>query len=161
MDKMPGLPKLNGVVIYYGDKKEMETVYKRLKDLKLPEVEVKKSWDTQQNTLYPWTIAFIRKDDKNPDKLDDYLTGNKIDLGAIGHICVGEPGILEFFLMLPLDGKYEPGIARIAAGECPIGGKTPMACQFCPVGHMMECHHPLSCDQAKCSHLSKYDMEEY
>lgn len=156
MDMIPGLPQLNGVVIYYGDKKEMEIVYKRLKDLKLPEVEVKKSWNPQPNILYPWTIAFIRKDEKNPDKLDNYLTENKIDLGGIGHIQVGEPRILEFFRMLPLDGKYEPGMARIAARECPLNATSPMACTFCMVGHMMECHHPMNCEQANCSHLSRY-----
>ncbi len=128
---IPGLPKLNGAVIYYGDKKEMETVYKHLKDLKLPEVEVKKSLDPEQDTLYPWVIAFIRKDEKNPDELDKYLTENKIDLGKLRHISVGEPGILDFFTMLPLDGRFEPGIARIAAGECPLNAKSAMACTFC------------------------------
>lgn len=152
---IPGLQKLNGVVIYYKDKKEMETVYKHLKDLNIPDVEVKKSWDSEQGTLYPWVIAFIRKDEKNPDKLDDYLTENKIDLGAIGHICAGEPGILEFFRMLPLDGKFEPGIARIVAGECPLKAKSAMACTFCQVGHMLECHYSLTCEQAQCSHYQR------
>lgn len=150
-----GLPKLNGVVIYYKDKKEMETVYIRLKDLKLPEVEVKKSWDQEQGTLYPWVIAFIRKDEKNQDKLDAYLTENKIDLGAIGHICAGEPGILEFFRMLPIDGKFTPGIAKIAARECPVNAKSAMACTCCPFGHMLECHYSLTCEQAECSHYQR------
>lgn len=155
---IPGLPKLNGVVIHYGDKKDMETVYKRLIDLELPEVEIKKSWNPQQ-VIYPWVIAFIRKDEENPEKLDNYLTDNKTDLGKFGHIQAGETGILEFFMMLPLDGKYEPGIARIAAGECPMNGKSAMACTFCMVGHMMECHAPMTCSQAKCSHLEKYDED--
>jgi len=156
---MQRLPKLNGVVIYYGGKKDMETVYRRLKDLKLPEVEIKKSWDPQQNTLYPWAIAFIRKDEKNPEELDKYLTENKIDLGKLTHIQFGERGMIEFFMMLPLDGKYEPGIARIAAGECPLNAKSAMACTFCMVGHMLECHWKMTCSQAKCSHLAKYDKD--
>ncbi|MDD5010462.1 MAG: hypothetical protein PHC68_18940 [Syntrophorhabdaceae bacterium] len=150
-----GLPKLNGVVIYYKDKNEMETVYKRLKDLNLPEVEVKKSWDSEQGTLYPWVIAFIRKDEKNSDKLDEYLTENKIDIGKLGHICTGEPGILDFFGMLPLDGKFPSGLAKIAAGECPINAKSAMACTFCHFGHLLECHHPMTCEQAQCSHCQR------
>lgn len=77
------------------------------------------------------------------------------------HIQAGERGILDFFTMLPLDNKFEPGIARIAAGECPLNAKSAMACTFCPVGHMLECHHPMTCSQAKCSHLAKYDEEGY
>ncbi len=159
MIMMPGLPQLNGFLICYMDKKEMETVYKRLKDLKLPEVLVKKSWNPIQNLPYPWTIALICKDKKKVDEVDDYLVANKIDLGGRKEMYVGEPRILEFFRMLPLDGKYEPGIARIAAGECPLNAQSAMSCQFCPVGHMLECHAPMTCSQAKCSHLAKYDED--
>ena len=28
---------------------------------------------------------------------------------------------------------------------------------FCQTGHMLECHYPLTCDEARCSHLAKYD----
>lgn len=31
-----------------------------------------------------------------------------------------------------------------------------MAAFFCPTGHMLECHYPQTCAQAKCSHLAKY-----
>jgi hypothetical protein len=31
-----------------------------------------------------------------------------------------------------------------------------MAAMFCPHGHMLECHFPLDCNQAQCSHLSRY-----
>lgn len=159
MITIPGLPKLSGIVIYYGDKKEMETVYKRLKDLKLPEVVVKKSWDQEKDTICPWVIAFIRMDKKNPDELDKYLTENKIDLGKLTHIQVGERGIHAFFTMLPLDNKFEPGIARIAAGECPLNAKSAISCQFCHYGHMLECHWNLTCSQANCSHLVNCDED--
>lgn len=159
MITIPGLPKLSGAVIYYGDKKEMETVYKRLKDLKLPEVEIKKSWDQEPDGMCPWVIAFIRKDEKNPDELDKYLTENNIDLGKLTHIQVGERGILEFFTMLPLDGKFEPGMAKIAAGECPLNAKSAMACTFCMKGHMLSCHWPMNCEESKCDHYQR--DEEY
>jgi hypothetical protein len=43
------------------------------------------------------------------------------------------------------------GITKIANGSCPLGGTSPMACMFCPFGHMTHCHHPLTCEEAKCS----------
>lgn len=99
---MPGLPQLNGFVICYMDKKEMDTVYKRLNDLELPEVQVKKSWNPIQNIPYPWVIALICKDKKKTDEIDNYLAdNNKIDLGKNKEICVGEPRILEFFNAAP------------------------------------------------------------
>lgn len=33
---------------------------------------------------------------------------------------------------------------------------NPMAAMFCPYGHMMECHYPMNCEQAQCSHLTRY-----
>lgn len=150
-------PQLNGFVICYMEKKEMETVYKRLKDLKLPEVAVKKSMHTV-DAPYPWVIALICKDKKKTDELDDYLGDNKIELGKNKEIYVGEPRIQEFlFRMLPLDGKFEPGIARIAAGECPLNAKSAMACTFCMKGHMLSCHWPMTCGESKCDH---YQREE-
>jgi len=35
-----------------------------------------------------------------------------------------------------------------------------MACTFCMVGHILECHAFMTCEQAKCLHLSKYEEEE-
>lgn len=40
---------------------------------------------------------------------------------------------------------------------CLCRDKGPMAMMFCQFGHMTECHFPLNCSQAACSHLSKYD----
>lgn len=28
---------------------------------------------------------------------------------------------------------------------------------LCPTGHMLECHHPLTCEAAACNHLLRYD----
>lgn len=28
----------------------------------------------------------------------------------------------------------------------------------CPTGHMLECHYPLSCDEAGCDHLARYGV---
>jgi len=33
---------------------------------------------------------------------------------------------------------------------------TPMQAMFCPYGHMLECHRPLTCEEAECSHLARY-----
>ena len=37
------------------------------------------------------------------------------------------------------------------------GGLAPMLCN---TGHMLECHHPLTCDQAACNHLQRYTSME-
>ncbi len=147
---------LTGILLCYQTKTEMETAYKHLKDLKLPEADVKKSWNPV-GVPYPWAVAVICKDNKRLDEIDNLLVEKDFNLSGADSYG-GELRILEFLRMLPLDGKCEPGIARIAAGECPLKANSPMACQFCPVGHMLECHAPLTCDQAKCSHLSKYDI---
>lgn len=34
---------------------------------------------------------------------------------------------------------------------------NPMAATFCPYGHMTECHYPLDCGQASCSHVTRYE----
>jgi hypothetical protein len=36
---------------------------------------------------------------------------------------------------------------------------NPMVAFFCQTGHMLECHYPLNCEDAMCSHLAKYDMD--
>lgn len=46
--------------------------------------------------------------------------------------------------------------------ECPMNDNErvpPMRCMFCPYGHMIECHHPFTCDEAECSHYSEDDYE--
>jgi len=52
------------------------------------------------------------------------------------------------------------GITKIANGECLTGATNPMACTFCPYGHMLECHYPLSCEEAKCSHYQEMEAGE-
>ena len=50
---------------------------------------------------------------------------------------------------------YPPGIELLQAGECPMGQSHPMACWFCQVGHATECHHPMDCETANCSHYQQ------
>ncbi|MBA7710902.1 hypothetical protein ES703_119850 [subsurface metagenome] len=50
------------------------------------------------------------------------------------------------------------GIVKSSAGQCPIGNTNPMACMFCQYGHMTECHHPSTCEEANCSHY-QVEME--
>jgi hypothetical protein len=38
---------------------------------------------------------------------------------------------------------------------------TPMACMFCPYGHMTECHFPYYCEDANCSHYRQACEDEF
>lgn len=38
--------------------------------------------------------------------------------------------------------------------RCHAAGSPGM---FCPTGHMLECHYPLTCEAAGCGHLQRYD----
>jgi hypothetical protein len=55
------------------------------------------------------------------------------------------------------------GIYRVEHGTCPRGCNNAMACQFCPTGHMTDCHYPYSCKEANCGHyqtqLAKEEVE--
>ena len=51
--------------------------------------------------------------------------------------------------------QIEPGIKKVLEGRCPRGATSPLACWFCPFGHATECHFPLTCEEAKCSHYQK------
>jgi len=44
--------------------------------------------------------------------------------------------------------------------SCPIGAVSPMACMFCPYGHMLECHHPYTCEEAECNHYVEENWED-
>lgn len=140
---------MTGMLFCYRTKKEMDEVYKRLTDLNI--VTVMKAFN-QSKPPYPWTVAVICKNREQLEFVDTKLCD--IDLG--GADCyAGEERIQEFFRMLLITGKYEPGIVRIEAGECPLHAKSAMACQLCSVGHMLECHHPMTCEEAKCSHFER------
>jgi len=47
--------------------------------------------------------------------------------------------------------RYPSGVDLINAGKCPRKATSPMACMFCPTGHMLECHYPYDCHAAECN----------
>lgn len=54
------------------------------------------------------------------------------------------------------------GSTKTMRGNCPLGGTNPMACMLCSFGHMTECHYPLTCQEAECSHYrQEMEAEEY
>ncbi len=55
--------------------------------------------------------------------------------------------------------EYPTGIELIEQGRCPKGCTKTIACVFCMGGHSLECHYPLSCEEAQCRHLAKYGSE--
>ena len=50
---------------------------------------------------------------------------------------------------------YPYGYVLIAEGKCPIAAQNPLCCMVCRFGHMTECHHPLDCRAANCSHYQR------
>ncbi|MFQ6076935.1 MAG: hypothetical protein ACE5Z5_12545 [Candidatus Bathyarchaeia archaeon] len=64
-------------------------------------------------------------------------------------------------MKLPPEMRYQTGVWKTTHGECPRGGFTPMACMFCPYGHMLECHYPMTCEEAQCDHYLQEMEEEY
>jgi hypothetical protein len=57
---------------------------------------------------------------------------------------------------------FPTGIGRIERGECPCGAASPVGCTFCHYGHMLECHHPYTCEEAECSHYQReMEVENY
>lgn len=53
--------------------------------------------------------------------------------------------------------NYPMGINLVEQDKCPKGARNPMACFYCTQGHMLECHYPLDCSEAECSHLVSYE----
>lgn len=53
------------------------------------------------------------------------------------------------------------GIGKLDRGECPLGYAYGLACMFCPYGHILECHYPLTCSEAKCSHYFTDCMSDH
>ncbi len=47
---------------------------------------------------------------------------------------------------------HPTGIGRIDRGQCPRGAVSPLVCILCEFGHMLDCHYPLTCQEAECSH---------
>jgi len=52
--------------------------------------------------------------------------------------------------------SYQEGIKLIDLGLCPTHYNN---CMFCEFGHLTECHHPMNCEEAQCSHYQD-DMNE-
>ncbi len=59
---------------------------------------------------------------------------------------------------LEKNSRFPTGIGRIERGECPCEATSPITCTFCAFGHMLECHHPFTCEEAECSHYQQ-EME--
>lgn len=160
------ISELTGIVICYAKRAEMDKVHSLLKDLKQKDPEFNsvglgRAFNPEEGVPYPWTLALILIDGSKFAWLDDYLTDNHLDLGENKELYAGQPRIQDFLRMLSLEGKYEPGMVKIKTGTCPINGLNPVACFFCRYGHLLECHYPLDCEKAQCSHWQKYDMEGY
>lgn len=53
------------------------------------------------------------------------------------------------------------GIGKIIRGECEMRFISPVGCTFCQYGHMLECHFPKTCEEARCGHyLQEEELNE-
>lgn len=59
-----------------------------------------------------------------------------------------------------LDGQPVEGTTETLVAQPGCVCDNPMAAMFCPFGHMLECHYPMNCVDANCSHLQRYRSEE-
>ena len=70
------------------------------------------------------------------------------------------PGRFRSVIELLFREKARPrGVDLIAAGKCPYGAISPVACMFCQEGHILDCHAGKTCQEARCSHyLAEVEM---
>ncbi len=66
--------------------------------------------------------------------------------------------------------KY--GVCKALDGNIPQGSSTAlvanpkcvcpnaMAPMFCPYGHMLECHYPMTCEEAQCEHFKREEESD-
>lgn len=150
--------RFSGFLFCYQSQEELNEIYNRIKDEEIPNATVRRGLN-QNDVPYPWTLAIICPHGKIKE-LDEVLcTGlSHFNFGAADSYC-GEERIQDFFKMIPLDGKYEPGVAKIRALKCPRHTVHPISCMFCPYGHMLACHYPMTCEEAECEHYQQ-EMDE-
>ncbi len=148
---------LTGVLVCYDTWDELDKIHDRVTKLNMAGVKVLKAYNNNAGVPYPWTLAFIIRDDGlSMDQLDNDLCA--VDLGANADgLYVGRERIEEFLKMMIL-GKYVPGVLKVRFGRCDLKALNELACMFCQFGHMLECHYPDDCIKAKCSHLERYDL---
>jgi len=60
--------------------------------------------------------------------------------------------VVEMIKEIEAHSRFPTGIGKVERGECELGARSPMACMFCSYGHMLECHYPHTCEEARCSH---------
>jgi hypothetical protein len=53
---------------------------------------------------------------------------------------------------------YPTGFDVIQKGQCGMKAFSPHQCMFCSYGHMLECHYPMTCEEAECEHYLR-EME--
>jgi hypothetical protein len=70
------------------------------------------------------------------------------------------PKAPEFVLVPPYPPHPEIAKQMGVAGNPNCICPTPMQAMFCPYGHMLECHYPRTCREARCQHFLRDAGEE-
>ena len=63
--------------------------------------------------------------------------------------------VFEMIKEIEAHSRFPTGIGKVERGGCELGADSLMACMFCSYGHMLECHYPLTCEEARCSHRAE------
>lgn len=56
---------------------------------------------------------------------------------------------------LALGGQKVQGTGEVVEANPACVCPTAHAAMFCATGHMLECHYPMSCEQADCEHYRR------
>lgn len=56
--------------------------------------------------------------------------------------------------------RFPTGAGKIERGKCELGARNPITCMFCSCGHMLECHYPQTCEEARCSHWEEASADD-
>lgn len=148
------------LLISYRSWDELDLEYDRISNMNIPGVTLHRAYNLE-GPPYPFTLAIV-KNETHGILVIDFLALFNIDLATDKRIYADELELIikKFSGMVPLDG-YVPGWLKIQYGRCPLHGISSMACFLCPGGHATECHYPLDCQEANCSHLVRYNEDVY
>jgi len=100
----------------------------------------------------PHRESFERSFASDDYTIEPYTLARAKELqAALGENPAKQYGVCRALDQQPIEGtdlKLEANPACVCV--------TSMQAMFCATGHMLECHYPMTCSEANCSHLERY-----